>query len=168
MRSPITPVCLALTVAALGCASDVTSPSMEPPRAGVTAWGPEDPFFNLEVILRGDGFGLVKFRQPNDGDPIVYLDTWVRDLAPHTSYLLQRAVDSTIDGDCTSDAWLTLGKGLTPQAITTDENGAGRESLFRAVPPLPGQIFDIHFRVIEENTGTVALQSRCYTYVISL
>jgi hypothetical protein len=33
--------------------------------------------FNLEVVLRGDGFSLVKFRQPNDADKIVYLDTWV-------------------------------------------------------------------------------------------
>ncbi len=29
-------------------------------------WGPETPHFNLQVILRGDGFGLVKFPQPND------------------------------------------------------------------------------------------------------
>src|SRR5947208_2376203 len=62
-------------------------------------WGPEAPNFNLEVILRppsegGNGFGHVKFRQPNDGDKIVYLDTWVRDLAPQHSYVLQRAVDA--------------------------------------------------------------------------
>jgi hypothetical protein len=44
------------------------------------AWGPETPNFNLEVILRGQGFGHVKFRQPNDDEKIVYLDTWVRDL----------------------------------------------------------------------------------------
>jgi len=25
-------------------------------------WGPETPNFNLEVVLRGEGFGLVKFR----------------------------------------------------------------------------------------------------------
>ena len=46
-------------------------------------WGPETPHFNLEVVLRGEGFGLVKFRQPNDADRTVYLDTWVRDLAPN-------------------------------------------------------------------------------------
>src|ERR671937_2975434 len=85
-------------------------------------WGPETPPFNIEVILRdvagGPGFGHVEFRQPNDADKIVYLDTWVRDLAPNHAYLLQRAVDTNLDGTCTSAAWLTLGKGLVAQAST--------------------------------------------------
>src|SRR6266436_4408271 len=87
-------------------------------------WGPETPNFNLEVILRGEGFGHVKFRQPNDDTFIVHLDVWLRDLAPNTSYLLQRAVDTNVDDNCTSTAWLTLGKGLQPQSITTDASGA--------------------------------------------
>ena len=88
------------------------------------------------------------------GEAVIYLDTWVRDLAPNTSYLLQRAVDTTIDGDCTSTSWLTLGKGLTPQAITTGDRGTGREALFRSVAAFPvGSEFDIHFRVIDEATG---------------
>jgi hypothetical protein len=134
------------------------------------SWGPERPNFNLEVVLRGEtvGFGLVKFRQPNDDVLVVHLDTWVRDLAPNTNYLLQRAVDVTVDDDCTSTAWLTLGKGLQPQSITTDETGAGREELFRSVAAFPvGSEFDIHFRVIEEATSTVVLTSRCYQFTIS-
>src|SRR5215813_15008163 len=95
------------------------------------SWGPESPNFNLEVILRGEGFGHVKFRQNNDAPFIITLDVWVRDLAPNTSYLLQRAVDTVIDDNCTSTAWLTLGKGLVPQSIITDDNGTGREQLFR-------------------------------------
>jgi len=51
-------------------------------------WGPETPPFNLQVILHdvaGDnGFGHVKFRQPNDDARVIYLDTWVRDLPPIT------------------------------------------------------------------------------------
>jgi hypothetical protein len=85
-------------------------------------------------VLRpaGDsGFGLIKFRQPNDADRIVYLDVWVRDLAPSTDYSLQRAVDFTVDGNCTSSGWLTLGRGLQPQPITTDLSGTGHASLFR-------------------------------------
>ncbi len=130
-------------------------------------WGPETPNFNLEVILRGEGFGHVKFRQPNDGTFIIYLDVWLRDLAPNTSYLLQRAVDTNVDDNCTSTAWLTLGKGLQPQSITTDATGAGREELFRNVPALPGSEFDIHFRVIEESTSAVVLTSKCYQFTIS-
>ncbi len=131
-------------------------------------WGPETPHFNLQVILRGEGFGLVKFRQPNDDALIVHLDTWVRDLAPNTSYLLQRAVDVNVDDNCTSTAWLTLGKGLQPQSITTDAKGTGREELFRSVAAFPvGSEFDIHFRVIPEGSSSVVLTSECYQFTIS-
>ena len=86
---------------------------------------------HLEVILRGSGFGLIKFRQPNDGAAIVYLDTQVRGLAPTTEYLLQRAVDPTVDDDCTRQAWLTLGKRVgAQQSVATDETGKGQQELF--------------------------------------
>jgi hypothetical protein len=134
--------------------------------------GPESPRFNLEVILRdvtgGRGFGHVKFRQPKDADKIVFLDTWVRDLAPNHSYLLQRAVDTILDGNCTSTAWLTLGKGLVPQAIATDDRGTGREDLFRDLAAAPtGAQFDIHFQVIDEVTFAPVLQSDCYRFTVS-
>lgn len=154
----------AITIGALAVATALAAPAGASPPPG-----PESPPFNLEVILRdvadGSGFGHVKFRQPVDADKIVYLDTWVRDLAPSRSYLLQRAVDTTLDGECTSTAWLTLGKGLVPQAITTDERGTGRESLFRDLTAVPtGTRFDIHFRVIDAETGTPALASGCYRF----
>jgi hypothetical protein len=148
---------------------DATHPgSAEAP--SIAAWGPETPNFNLEVILRGDdgGFGNVKFRQPNDAELVVHLDTWVRDLRPLTSYVLQRATDSTIDGVCTGTNWLTLGKGSTPQAITTDERGTGREDLFRNLSAFPvGSTFDITFRVLEQSTSAVVLTSGCYQFTIS-
>lgn len=134
-----------------------------------SAWGPETPPFNLEVILRSDGpgFGHVKFRQPNDADKIVYLDTWVRGLAPNTSYRLQRAVDTNVDDDCTSGDWLTLGRGSEPQAIVTDDQGTGRAQLFRNLAAAPtGARFDIHFRVINDVTHAVVLQSDCYQFVV--
>lgn len=155
--------------------SDPTGPTgSAAPRFPALAWGPEDPLFNLEVILRspnGKGFGLIKFRQPNDDGLIIYLDTWVRDLAPNTSYALQREVDlSAPDGICAGESgWLTLGKGATPQAITTDAGGTGRESLFRSVAAFPvGREFDIHFRVVDDATkSVVALASDCYRFTIS-
>src|SRR5688572_14996390 len=96
-----------------------------------TAPTPADPHFNLEIILRGEAksFGHVKFRQDNDAAKIVTLEVWVRDLQPNHQYLLQRAVDTNLDGNCTSTSWLTLGKGLQAQAITTDEKGTAREEL---------------------------------------
>ena len=166
---------LALCLAGLvACAADnpisVTAPADLSADASV-AWGPESPPFNLEAVLRGEGagFGLVKFRQPNDGEAVIYLDTWVRDLEPNTSYVLQRAVDTNLDGACTGTAWLTLGKGLTPQTLTTNDRGTAREELWRSVAALPvGAAFDIDFRVVNVATGDVVLTSSCYRYVISL
>ena len=164
--------CAAL--AASACADGPSAPTAAPLRSSLTsfqAWGPETPNFNLEVVLRGDGggFGLVKFRQPNDEEFVVHLDTWVRDLTPNASFLLQRAVDPVVDDDCTGSDWLTLGQGLTAHAITTDDKGAGTADLWRAVPgSLVGMEFDIHFRVIAAATGAVVLQSECYQYTISL
>ena len=135
-------------------------------------WGPETPNFNLEVILRptagGNGFGHVKFRQPNDAATVVYLDTWVRDLEPNNSYLLQRAVDTTVDGNCTSSGWVTLGQGKTPQAISTDDRGTGSAALYRNLPAAVGTAFDIHFRVVDANTSAVVLESACYQFRVSL
>lgn len=126
------------------------------------------PPFNLEAILRGDGFGLVKFRQKKDAiQNIIDLDVRVRDLRPDKNYSLQRAVDTTLDGICTGTNWLTLGQGLTPQPIITDDSGSGRESLWRDLSSLaPGTAFDIHFRVIQDGTTNVPLHSDCYRFVV--
>jgi hypothetical protein len=132
------------------------------------------PNANLEVILRPvagaphGGFGLVKFRQPKDAEKIVYLDVWVRDLAANHSYNLQRATDTIVNDECTGTNWLTLGRGLDPQAITTDEKGTGRADLFRNLSTIPlGMEFDIHFRVIDAATLAVVLESACYQYTVS-
>ena len=126
------------------------------------------PPFNLQAILRGDGFGLVKFRQKKDPTQnIIDLDVSVRGLLPDTNYSLQRAVDTTLDGICTGTNWLTLGQGLTPEPIVTDDSGSGRASLWRDLSSLaPGTAFDIHFRVIQNGTTNVPLLSDCYRFVV--
>jgi AcrR family transcriptional regulator len=101
-------------------------------------------------------------------DEETYLDVWVRDLGPNHSYLLQRAVDTNVNDDCTGTSWLTLGKGLVPQAIATDETGTGRANLFRNLASIPlGTEFDIHFRVIDAATSAAVLESACYQYTVS-
>ncbi|MFL5619812.1 MAG: hypothetical protein ACJ79A_15625 [Gemmatimonadaceae bacterium] len=164
------PLAVAFAAIAACTTEETTHPPLSPASAANAAWGPETPPFNLEVVLRGtDGFGLVKFRQPNDGAAIIELDTWVRGLAPNTSFVLQRAVDTNLDGECTSTSWLTLGKGLTPQTLTTDANGSAREALWRSVAALPvGSSYDIQFRVVNVATSDVVLASGCYRYTISL
>jgi hypothetical protein len=132
-------------------------------------WGPETPHFNLEAVLRpvggSDGFGLIKFRQPNDASTTIHLDVWVRDLAPNRKYFVQRAVDTTVDDDCKGSNWTmpTLG------TIMTDDGGTGRVALLRPLPAsLLGMEFDIHFRIAETETATSGvLQSGCYQYTVS-
>jgi hypothetical protein len=132
---------------------------------------PAEPNFNLEVILHGEGksFGLVKFRQGVDAAKIVNLDVWVRDLVPNRDYLLQRAVDTNLDGNCTGTSWLTLGLGVAqpPQPIKTDNKGTGQAALWRDISMIAsGTTFDIHFRVIDAITLTVVLTSDCYQYTV--
>ena len=169
MRFPGRSIVLAGCVMGLAaCADDAKAPTALVPPAPSNRWGPETPHFNLEVILRGDGFGHVSFRQPNDAELVIHLHTWVRGLEPNTSYVLQRAVDTNLDGICASTSWLTLGRGPDPQAIITDDRGTGEADLFRSVAAFPvGSSFDIHFRLMKVGAVEPALTSDCYRYTIS-
>lgn len=164
-------IAIGVSCGALAC-SDGAAPTMPSAAAsaaeGLVAGSAAQPPFNLQAILRGDGFGHVKFRQEKDPDAnIISLDVWVRDLVPNTSYSLERAVDTILDGSCTGTNWLPLGQGPTPQPIVTDDGGTGRADLWRNLSAFaPGSAFDIHFRVIETGTPNVVLQSDCYRFVV--
>jgi len=160
-----------LTLIILSCQKESALQQQPQEEIATTIGTANNPTFNLEVILRGeDGrLGHVKFRQDADPSKIIMLDTWVRGLEPNHQYLLQRAVDAAnvVDGDCTSTSWLTLGKGLTPQSILTDNNGKGSEELWRDVSAIAsGSAFDIHFRIVDASTMAVVLTSDCYQYVV--
>jgi hypothetical protein len=125
--------------------------------------------YNLEVVLRGERnrSGHIHFRQNKDAAKIITLDIKVHHLKPNHQYLMQRAVDVILDGNCTGTSWLTLGKGLMPQAIITDAKGNATEELWRDVTAIPsGSTFDIHFRVIDATTSDVVLWSDCYQYTV--
>lgn len=129
------------------------------------------PAFNLDVELFGsrEAEGELKFRQNPDPAKIIDLDIRVEHLMPNHEYKLQRAVDAInqVDGNCTSTTWLTLGKGLTPQSIFTDDHGKGHDALWRDVSAIAtGSKFDIHFQVIDAATSAVVLSSNCYQYQV--
>ena len=161
-----------LMTTCISCQKEVRQQNEQHQEEIVTTIGASNnPTFNLEVTLRGEGnsFGLIKFRQDVDPSKIIVLDTWVRNLEPNHQYQLQRAVDAinVVDGNCTSTNWLTLGKGLIPQSILTEENGTGREELWRDISMIAsGSSFDIHFRVIDAVTSAVLLTSDCYQYQV--
>jgi len=134
------------------------------------------PPFDINVTLKpvtvkagygSKASGFVKFRQDKDTARIIDLDTWVTGLTPRHAYLLQRAVNPITDPDCTSTAWLTLGKGLVAQAIHTDNKGDGHEDLFRNVTALArGTQFRIHFQIVDSATLTPVLTSDCDMYEV--
>lgn len=155
----------------LSCQKNINTEEQPQEELATSIGTANNPTFNLEVILRGDDgrLGHVKFRQDADPSKIIVLGTWVRDLEPNHQYLLQRAVDAAnvVDGDCTSTSWLTLGHGLTPQSILTNENGTGSEELWRDISMIAsGTAFDIHFRVLDAATMAVVLTSDCYQYQV--
>jgi lysophospholipase L1-like esterase len=142
--------------------------------AAAAAAAQADPGRNLDAVLGPltggpeRASGLLRFRQPRDGDKLVYLHVTVRNLEPGHSYSLERATDATVDESCTGTNWLTLGKGLAPQAITTDARGAGAAVLTRDLSALPtGTQFDIQFRVIDAATSAVVLRSACHRFTVS-
>jgi hypothetical protein len=159
---------LTIAIALVAC-SDVPSAAKAPTDRPSFAWGPETPSFNVELLLRPPGGGgvqgFVKFRQPNDDALVVELGVMVRGLAPNTHYQLQRAVDA-FDGTCTSTSWLTLGKGLVPQDIVTDDDGNATENLFRTLS-MEGAQFDIRQRIVLAGTTTVVLVSNCHEFTVS-
>jgi hypothetical protein len=125
--------------------------------------------YNLNVLLLSkNGLGFLKFRQKPDTARIVNLNIWLFNLKPDHAYLLQRAVNLITDPtQCSSTAWLTLGLGLTPQAIHTDKWGFGYLPLYRDVSSVPrGTEFYIHFQVIDSLTSQTVLTSDCNTYTV--
>jgi hypothetical protein len=163
---------VAILVFTLSCQKEqdnALQPNEEAPAVSLKS---ATPPFNLEVILRGEGkaFGHVKFRQDIDLPKVVLLGVWVRNLEPSHSYFLQRAANA-FNGDCPTTGWLTLGEGPVATPFTTDEEGNATADFWRnvsgAVGTVPGDHFDIRFRVVDAaNTNVVVLESSCYDYVI--
>ncbi len=131
--------------------------------------------YNIDVTLKGSDFknpnfsatGFIKFRQDPDTNRIITLDTWIFNLQHDHDYILQRAVNPITDADCTSTAWLTLGKGLVSQAIHTDAKGNGYEELFRDITSIArGTTFRIHFQVLDAVTLETVLTSDCEQYTV--
>lgn len=126
------------------------------------------------VMLHGSGWGRIVFRQPEDGEAKIFFITWLRELKPNTTYLLQQAIDPIVDGVCTGGTtnpaeWLTIGVDTKPLPITTDERGSFHAPLRRTLPRrLVGTTFDIHLRIIEEATEAVVQKSGCFQFQVNL
>ena len=162
-------ICILLILAACSDESEVVP--VQPESSNARNFSPDHPFYDLNVVLfstpRSSELGFIQFRQNVDEPKVIHLDTRVHGLEPNTNYLLQRAVDTVLDGNCTSSMWLTLGAGLSPLAIVTNDKGSGEAEIFRSVAAIAGgTTFDIHFQIIKESTSEVVLTSDCYQYTV--
>ncbi len=133
---------------------------------------PLNPLYDLDVNLThtgdGSGAGFLKFRQNPDTARVITLETWIHNLLPNHSYILQRAVNPIADiTGCSSTAWLTLGEGLQPKSIVTNAQGDGHANLWRDITAIPrGTAFHIRFQVVDETTLQPALKSDCFDYTV--
>jgi hypothetical protein len=154
-------VSLTLLLALPGCKKDTHN--QEP-----------DTLYNFDATLFGGGekgvfkSGLIKFRQNPDTARIATLDTYVINLEPDHSYLLQRAVNPIADTTgCSSTTWLTLGLGPQPHAIHTNSVGAGHAELWRALTAVArGTSFHIHFQIVDSITLEPVLMSDCHDFSV--
>ncbi|MEO6684110.1 MAG: hypothetical protein ABIN48_14905 [Ginsengibacter sp.] len=110
---------------------------------------PFNPLYDLNVSLKSigkdAGVGFIKFRQDPDTARVITLDTWVKNLRPNHSYLLQRAVNPIADViGCSSTAWLTLGEGLQSKSILTNARSMATQNydaIFQVLPVVQYSIF---------------------------
>ena len=153
------------------CSEETEVRPVLPESSSARNFDPDHPFYDLNVLLfstpNSSEIGFIQFRQNEDEPKVIHLDTRVYGLEPNTNYLLQRAVDTVLDGNCTSSMWLTLGAGLSALPIVTNDKGSGEAALFRSVAAFAsGTTFDIHFQILKESTLEVVLTSDCYQYTI--
>jgi hypothetical protein len=152
-----------LITAFIGCGKTIPKDELGPYNLDVKLYSGETKNFDSKI----SPFGFIKFRQDPNVPLTITLDTWVFNLTPNHDYLLQRAVNPITDNDCTSTAWLTLGKGLVAQSIHTDAHGNGMENLFRNVPASSeGTTFRIHFQIIDAVSLATVLTSDCDQYTV--
>ena len=164
----------ALTLGAVlgGCSK--TDATTQPPAAEETALSisnrnpPSTPPYDINVLLRaGDRVeGLILFRQPDDGATTIFLETYLARLKPNHDYYLERAAQ-TLGLGCVDTGWLRLGLGTVVTPIHTNWRGFGAATLYRTLPAtLIGVSFDIHFHVVDAETGAVVLESNCRQYTV--
>lgn len=113
------------------------------------------------TAISGQGTGHVLVSPTAKDRPTfaVEVEVNVRDMLPNSTFTVERRVDLTPDGVCTSATWLTNGP------ITTSEGGAGAQhfEVERGAPFVSGVRFDVQFHVIGNGTE---LRSDCMTVTV--
>jgi hypothetical protein len=164
----------ALTLAAALGGCSTTEATTQAPADGETALSisnrnpPSTPPYDINVLLFAANRveGLILFRQPDDGATTIFLETYLARLKPNHDYYLERAAQ-TLGLGCADAGWLRLGLGTVVTPIHTNWRGFGAATLNRTLPAaLVGVSFDIHFRVLDSETGAVVLESKCRQYTV--
>jgi hypothetical protein len=114
---------------------------------------------DLTAIV-GFGVGQVTV-SPNkkyDGTFDARVNVNIHDATANTNFAVTRAIDFTVDGNCTNPQFDTVA------SLTTSAGGAGAVEFERGPSVLPPDAFDLQVRVVGDD-GTV-LQSACMTVYV--
>ena len=139
MRVNITGPVLIAALATIACQDSPTAPRelSAPPTAAAdrsegkgsaeTAENDEanKPNFNLNIVLRGDGSGRVKFRQPKNDGTTHMVNLGARGLSQTPPDLSPPAGDITPDGICTSTGCGCRQGSVPPPIPHTKQKGGG-------------------------------------------
>jgi hypothetical protein len=144
-------VMLLTAIVSLLAAADATTALAEP---GTN--GPLRP-------VTGEGSGFVAVSPTSQDRPgfHVQVEISVHNLAPMTTYYVERTPDLVPDGDCAGTTWIPTAE------ITTSAGGAGAVHVEKTPADLPpifqsGLRFDIQFRVRNQDSSTM-LVTDCLT-----
>jgi hypothetical protein len=107
------------------------------------------------IAGQGRGQVIVSPNRKYDGSFDARVKVNVHDAAPNTYFAVTRAIDFTVDGDCTNPQYDPVA------SLTTSAGGAGAVEFERGPSVLPTEGFDLQVQV-DGDDGTV-LQSACMT-----
>jgi hypothetical protein len=174
MRITILPAVLVtgLLVAACSPDSPTTPPTLGSARATLDVGGTKTHGIALVAVL-GTGSGAVNVTPTAEDQGTFHFqgEVHIRDAAPNTTYLVQRAPDLNVaDPSCTGP-WISF---PIPNAgplvtLTTSPAGAGAAHIEVGVggPFTSGTPFNVRFRVIDDLVNPMSvLMSDCVTVVV--
>jgi len=118
------------------------------------------------IAVVGEGRGVVNV-SPEASEPgfSVEIQVAVWKTSPNTTFNVKRAVDFTVDGECTSSSFVQFPSPNpgSPVTLTTSQGGAGSAHVAFDRPPIGDDTqFDVRFEV-STPASSVVLLTECFT-----
>jgi len=174
MRSAITLALLTGSLFVAACSGDesISPTATGPATASFTVGGTATHGIDLFAVL-GTGSGAVNVTPTAEDQGTFHVqgEVHIKDAAPNTTYLVQRAPDLNVGDPACTGPWISF---PVPNAgpvvtLTTSPAGAGAAHFELAVGGAftSGTPFNVRFRVIDDlQNPTSVLMSDCVTVVV--